>query len=91
MPLSKFVLKDIKILLSISSFKIPCLHKCIAAREAASVMNTYYVPLDAAFVEEWHKHPGHTGVLLTKEGCHPTIEGYKLIADTFMQAWNLEA
>lgn len=64
---------------------------CIAAREAASVMNTYYVPLDAAFVEEWHKHPGHTGVLLTKEGCHPTIEGYKLIADTFMKAWNLEA
>ena len=62
---------------------------CIAAREAADTMKAYSVPLDAAFIEEWMKHPGHTGVLLTREGCHPTLEGYRLIADTFMNAWNL--
>jgi len=62
---------------------------CLAAREAADTMKAFCVPLDAAFVTEWRKHPGHTGVLLTKEGCHPTQDGYRLIADTFMKAWNL--
>ena len=62
---------------------------CMAAREAADTMHAYCVPLDVAFLEEWQKHPGHTGVLLTKEGCHPTMDGYRLVADTFMKAWNL--
>lgn len=64
---------------------------CIAAREAAAMMKTCYVPLDAVFLEEWQKHPGHTdsGLLLTRDGCHPTMDGNRLIADSFMKAWNL--
>ena len=62
---------------------------CKAARTAANEMKVRCVPLDAMFREEWQKHPGHTGFLLTKEGVHPTDYGYQKIAETFLKAWNM--
>jgi len=62
---------------------------CLMAREAAAACGARFVPADIAVAEEWARHPGHTGVLLTCEGCHPTAEGYALIARTMMQAWGL--
>ena len=62
---------------------------CKAARAAANELKLRYVPLDTMFKDEWRKHPGHTGLLLTKDGVHPTDEGYRLIAETFLKAWNL--
>ena len=61
---------------------------CLAARAAANELSLRIVPVDTMFRDEWRKHPGHTGLLLTKDGVHPTEEGYKLIAETFLKAWN---
>ena len=61
---------------------------CKAARAAANELKIRYVPLDTMFRDEWRRHPGHTGLLLTKDGVHPTAEGYKMIAETFLKAWN---
>ena len=61
---------------------------CLAARAAVNELSLRIVPVDTMFRDEWRKHPGHTGLLLTKDGVHPTEEGYKLIADTFLKAWN---
>ena len=51
-------------------------------------MKVRYVPLDTMSLDEWKRHPGHTGLLLTRDGVHPTDEGYKMIAETFLKAWN---
>ena len=61
---------------------------CLAARAAANEMKLRIIPLDSMFRDEWRKHPGHTGLLLTKDGVHPTDEGYRMIAETFLKAWN---
>lgn len=61
---------------------------CKAARVAANEMKVRYVPLDTMSLDEWKRHPGHTGLLLTRDGVHPTDEGYKMIAETFLKAWN---
>ena len=61
----------------------------LAARHAADEAKVRLVPLDAMFREEWAKHPGHTGLLLTRDGTHPTQEGYALIAKTMCRAWRM--
>ncbi|MBQ6597087.1 MAG: hypothetical protein IJH79_05995 [Lentisphaeria bacterium] len=63
---------------------------CLAARKAADEMNARIVPLDSMFRNEWRKHPGHTGLLLTRDGVHPTPEGNRLIAETFLSAWRMK-
>jgi len=63
---------------------------CLAAREAAAEMRTRFVPLDIAFAEEWARHPGHTGLLLTTDGIHMTARGNAMIADTMLKAWNIK-
>lgn len=61
----------------------------LAAREAADEMKTRFVPADIAFAEEWAKHPGHTGLLLTTDGIHLTPEGNTILAQTMLSAWGL--
>ena len=61
----------------------------LAARHAADESKVRLVPLDAMFREEWAKHPGHTGLLLTRDGTHPTQEGYAMIAETMCRAWRM--
>jgi lysophospholipase L1-like esterase len=62
---------------------------CLAARRAADEMHTYFVALDTLFINEWRKHPGHTGLLLTGDGIHPTVESHRQIADKFLKDWNM--
>ncbi len=62
---------------------------CLAARQAANETKARFVPLDAMFREEWAKHPGHTGLLLTRDGTHPTEDGYRLISETIVRAWRM--
>ena len=62
---------------------------CLAARKAADEMKARIVPLDSMFRNEWRKHPGHTGLLLTRDGVHPTEEGYRKIAEMFLLAWKM--
>lgn len=60
-----------------------------AAREAADDMRTRFVPADTAFEEEWARHPGHTGLLLTTDGVHLTGEGNRLLVETMLKAWGM--
>jgi len=60
-----------------------------AARDAAAVMNTRLVPADVAFAQEWAKHPGHTGLLLTTDGCHLNARGNQLVAEASLTTWGL--
>lgn len=62
---------------------------CLAARHAADEMHTSLVGLDSMFVREWRKNPGHTGLLLTRDGIHPTAEAHKLISEEFIKSWNM--
>ena len=39
--------------------------------------------------EEWAKHPGHTGLLITRDGTHPTEDGYRMIAGAMVKAWRM--
>lgn len=64
---------------------------CLAAREAANEMKVRLVPLDAMFRGEWAKVPGHTGLLVTKDGTHPTQDGYLRIAETMLKTWKMES
>ena len=41
------------------------------------------------FREEWAKHPGHTGLLITRDGTHPTEDGYRMIAGAMVKAWRM--
>lgn len=61
---------------------------CKAARAAANELKIPLIPLDTMFRDEWLRHPGHTGLLLTKDGVHPTADGYRMIAETFLKTWN---
>ena len=58
-----------------------------AARDAADAAQCRFVPLDIVFAEEWAKHPGHTGLLLTKDGVHMNGKGNLLIAETMFRTW----
>ena len=62
---------------------------CIAARAAAYELELPLIPLDSIYHNEWRRHPGHTGCLLTFDGVHPLEETHKLIAETFLKTWNL--
>jgi len=60
-----------------------------AARDAAAAMEARVAPADVAFAREWSKHPGHTGLLLTTDGCHLNKKGNQLVAETSLAAWGL--
>ena len=62
---------------------------CIAAREAADLAQARFVPGEVAFAEEWARHPGHTGLLLTSDGAHLNDQGHRLAAETMLKAWGL--
>ncbi|OGV34332.1 MAG: hypothetical protein A2020_04615 [Lentisphaerae bacterium GWF2_45_14] len=64
---------------------------CLAAREASDRMLTRFVPLDKTFSDEWAKHPGHTGLLLTTDGVHMTAKGNALITETMLKAWGISS
>lgn len=81
-PLWRFEGDNWKIFGNIESY-------CNAAREAASIMKTNLVPVDVAFAEEWGRHPGHTGLLLTVDGVHLTERGNQIVADTMLKTWGI--
>lgn len=62
---------------------------CLAAREAADEARARFVPVDAAISEEWARHPGHTGKLLTTDGVHMNERGNRLVADAMLRAWGI--
>mgnify|MGYP000234244081 CR=1 FL=1 len=61
----------------------------LAAREAAEDAGARFVPADIAFAEEWARHPGHTGLLLTVDGVHLSALGKQLLCQTILDAWKL--
>ncbi|MDD2708142.1 MAG: GDSL-type esterase/lipase family protein [Verrucomicrobiae bacterium] len=63
---------------------------CLAAREAADEMGALFVPADIVFAEEWARHPGHTGLLLTTDGVHLTNKGNQMVADAMLKAWGMD-
>jgi lysophospholipase L1-like esterase len=62
-----------------------------AARSAAEAMSACFVPADIAFADEWARHPGHTGLLLTTDGVHLTAEGSRILMERILAAWGLAA
>lgn len=62
---------------------------CRAARTAAESTGSRFAPVDIAFADEWARHPGHSGLLLTGDGLHPTLQGHRLMADTLLRAWGM--
>jgi len=60
------------------------------ARDAADQMGARLVPADIAVAEEWARHPGHAGLLLTSDGVHMTEKGNHIVADTMLAAWGLK-
>jgi lysophospholipase L1-like esterase len=62
----------------------------LAARQAADEMKVRLVPADIAFAEEWEKHPGHTGLLLTTDGTHLTERGNQIVAETMLETWGMQ-
>lgn len=62
---------------------------CQAARDAASEMRARFVPVDEAIAEEWARHPGHTGKLLTTDGVHMNERGNQIVAESMVRAWGL--
>lgn len=61
---------------------------CLAARKAAATMNTWLIPLDVMSAEEWACTSCHSGLLLTQDGVHPTLQTYEKIADKMIESWN---
>lgn len=65
----------------------------LAARDAADKMGTLLVPLDTvwedAVIKNESRRDPATGYLLTKDGTHPTAEGYKIIAEAFLKYWQM--
>ena len=61
----------------------------LAAREAADEMKVRLVPADIVFAEEWARHPGHTGLLLTTDGTHLTEKGNQIVAETMLATWGI--
>lgn len=60
-----------------------------AARNAADRMRARFVPADIAVAEEWARHPGHTGLLLTTDGVHLTEGGNRILLASILTAWGL--
>jgi len=60
-----------------------------AARAAADAMGARFAPADIAFAEEWARHPGHTGLLLTTDGVHLNETGCRLLVQSLLVAWGL--
>lgn len=60
-----------------------------AARRAADIQAACFVPADIAFEDEWARHPGHTGLLLTTDGVHLTAEGNRILTRCILAAWGL--
>lgn len=63
----------------------------LAAREAADDVRALFVPADTAFEEEWARHPGRTGLLLTCDGLHLCDKGIEVFVKSVLSAWNLPA
>lgn len=63
---------------------------CLAARRAAEEVDAWFVPVDTAAAEEWQRHPGHAGLLVTCDGLHPTPAGYRMVAETMLKAWGMQ-
>lgn len=61
----------------------------LAAREAADEMKARFVPADSVFADEWSRHPGHTGLLLTRDGTHLTKKSNELLAEAMLKAWRM--
>jgi isoamyl acetate esterase len=61
----------------------------LMAREAADAMQTRFVPADIAFADEWARHPGHSGLLLTRDGVHLTKKAEEIVCDTMLKAWGM--
>lgn len=59
------------------------------AREAADEMRARFVPADIAFEQEWQKHPGRAGLMLTVDGGHLNDAGNRLVADAMLKAWGM--
>lgn len=62
---------------------------CLAARAAADQCGCRLVPFDAVFRQEWARNPGHSGLLLTRDGTHLTAASNKLLAEAIIEAWKL--
>jgi len=61
----------------------------LAAREAADEMRTRFVAADSVFADEWARHPGHTGLLLTTDGVHLARKGNDLLVEAMLKAWGM--
>ena len=65
----------------------------LAARDAADRMGTLLVPLDAvwenAVIKNESRRDPVSGYLLTRDGTHPTMEGYEIIAEAFLKYWQM--
>ncbi len=64
-----------------------------AAREAADMAGAIIVPVDAVLAHEWMKREyifPKDQLCLTKDGLHMSQEGYALITETALKAWNLD-
>lgn len=62
-----------------------------AARRAADAQRARFVPADIAFADEWARHPGRTGFLLTTDGVHLTAEGNRILLESILAAWGWAA
>lgn len=62
---------------------------CLEARAAADDERAIFVPADYAVECEWAKHPGHTGLLLTRDGIHLTEQGCTILVKATLQAWGI--
>lgn len=62
---------------------------CLAAREAANMMQVRMVPLDIVYRKARLAAPDPTALFLTCDGTHPTASTYKLIAESFLTAWKM--
>ena len=60
----------------------------LMARQAADLSNALFVPLDTVMDQVRDTMPATPdGLKLTRDGVHPTLEGYRLIADTMLKTW----
>ena len=63
---------------------------CLMARQAADLANALFIPLDTILDQARETMPANdNGLKLTVDGTHPTLDGYRLIADAMLKAWNL--
>ena len=64
---------------------------CLMARQAADIANALFVPLDTVMDQVRDTMPAtDNGLKLTRDGVHPTSDGYRLIADTMLKSWCLQ-